>query len=354
MLTFYYRFMQGLDEQIGKRPLQGSRQGARQVGLAYNGNPMKHPTVANPPTRLWNWRFLAPRYWPIWLGLGLMKIMAALPFRWQLTAGGQIGRLLGRIGRRRRKIAAANLALCFPERSPAERAELLDQHFTALGIGLFETAMAWWAPDEQLHDLAEIKGAEHLEEALARGKGVILLTGHFTTLELGARFITWRQPFHAMYRPHKNPLYETVMRRERERRSRLPPLPHDDLRGLLRAFRKGQAVWYAPDQNHGLRNSAFVPFFGIPTCTITATSRLAALSGAAVVPYFPRRLPGAAGYVVDILPALDHFPSGDVLADTQRINALLETHIRQVPEQYLWVHRRFKTRPPGSPNVYPL
>lgn len=327
---------------------------ACQAGDAYNSDFADHPTTVTMPTRLFDWHFLAPRYWPVWLGLGLMKCMAALPFRWQLAAGGRMGRLLGKIARRRRRIAAINLELCFPEWSPAERNTLLEQHFAALGIGLFETAMAWWAPDEKLRGLARVEGAEHLERALAEGKGVILLTGHFTTLELGARFITWHQPFHAMYRSHKNPLYETVMRRERERRSRFPPLPHEDLRGLLRAFRKGRAVWYAPDQNHGRRNSVFVPFFGIPACTITATSRLAALSGAAVVPYFPRRLAGTAGYEVVILPALEHFPGGDVTADTRRINELLEHYVRRAPDQYLWVHRRFKTRPLGSPGLYNL
>lgn len=328
--------------------------GACQAGDAYNSDFADHPTTVTMPTRLFDWHFMAPRYWPVWLGLVLMKCMAALPFRWQLAVGGQMGRLLGKIARRRRRIAAINLELCFPEWSPAERNTLLEQHFAALGIGLFETAMAWWAPDEKLRGLARVEGAEHLERALAGGKGVILLTGHFTTLELGARFITWHQPFHAMYRSHKNPLYEIVMRRERERRSRFPPLPHEDLRGLLRAFRKGRAVWYAPDQNHGRRNSVFVPFFGIPACTITATSRLAALSGAAVVPYFPRRLAGTAGYEVVILPALEHFPGGDVTADTRRINELLEHYVRRAPDQYLWVHRRFKTRPLGSPSVYNL
>ena len=281
-----------------------------------------------------------------------MKLMAALPFGWQLAAGDRIGRWIGKLARHRRRIAAINLALCFPEWSAAERAALLEAHFAALGIGLFETAMAWWAPDARLRGLVRIEGAEHLDAALALGKGVILLTGHFTTLELGALFMTWRQPLHAMYRPHKNPLYEAVMYRQRERRSRLPPLPHENLRGLLRAFKQGRVVWYAPDQNHGLRNSVFAPFFGVPACTLTATSRLAELSGAAVVPYFPRRLPGTAGYEIVILPALEHFPSGDVVADARRINELLEQHIRQAPEQYLWVHRRFKTRPPGSPGVY--
>ena len=332
---------------------------AYRAGAAYNNKSFNcrtsnrsHPVSAptSPPAR----SFLAPRYWPLWLGFGVTKLMAALPFRWQLSLGRHIGGWFGRIARRRRQIAATNLTLCFPELSATQRQALLDAHFAALGIGLFETATAWWASDERLCDLVRITGTEHLEQAMARGRGVILLTGHFTTLELGARFMTGLQPFHAMYRPHKNPLYEAIQRRQREARSRMPPLPHEDLRGLLRAFRKGNAVWYAPDQNHGLRNSVFVPFFGIPACTLTATSRLATLSGAAVVPYFPRRLPDAAGYELVILPALEQFPSGDPVADATRINALLEQHIRQAPEQYLWVHRRFKTRPPGEPGVYNL
>lgn len=313
---------------------------------------MDNRTTATTRSERFNWHFLGISYWPVWLGLTLIKLMAALPFHWQIAIGTQVGRLLGKIAWRRRRIAAVNLELCFPELSPNERATLLDEHFMALGIGLFETAMAWWASDKKLQSLAKVEGAEHLEQALARGHGVILLTGHFTTLELGARFITWHQPFHALYRVHKNQLYERVMRRERERRSGLPPLPHEDIRGLLRAFKKGRAVWYAPDQNHGIRNSVFVPFFGVTACTVMATSRLAAMSGAAVVPYFPKRLPGTTGYAVTILPALADFPSGDVEADTRRINVLLEDYIRQVPEQYLWVHRRFKTQPPGKSSPY--
>lgn len=319
---------------------------------AYNTGFMDARTTLTTRARLLDWRFLAPRYWPIWLGLGLMKLMVALPFRWQLAIGGQAGRWLGKFARRRRRIAAINLELCFPELSPTQRATLLEAHFAALGMGLFETALAWWAPDARLKGLVRVEGTEHLEQAMARGKGVILLTGHFTTLELGARFMTLRQPFHAMYRPHKNRFYEIAQRHQREWRCKLPPLPRDDLRGLLRAFKRGRAVWYAPDQSLGRRNSVFVPFFGVTACTITATSRLAALSGAAVVPYFPKRLPGATGYEVVILPALADFPSADVEADTRRINQLLEQHVRQAPEQYLWVHRRFKTQPPGKSSPY--
>jgi KDO2-lipid IV(A) lauroyltransferase len=303
-------------------------------------------------TSLLSTHFLMPRYWLVWLGLGAMKLMVILPFRWQLILGSWIGRGLGRFASRRRRIAETNLALCFPKLAQDQRAALLEAHLAAMGIALFEMATAWWATDEKLRNLTRFEGVEHLKQAMARGKGVILLTGHFTTLELGARLMTLQQPFHAMYRPHKNPVYEIAQRRQREWRCQLPPLPHEDLRGLLRAFKQGHAVWYAPDQNHGLRNSIFVPFFGVPTCTLTATSRLATLSGAAVVPYFPRRLPGTAGYEVVILPALKNFPSSDIAADTRRINELLEQYIRQAPEQYLWVHRRFKTRPPGQPPLY--
>lgn len=297
-------------------------------------------------------RFAALRYWPTWLGLGAMRLIAALPMTWQVAVGERVGRLLGKLSRRRRHIARVNLGLCFPEMPPQSREALLEAHFASLGIGFFETAMAWWAPDDKLRGLARVTGMEHLDGALAMGKGVILMTGHFTMLELAARFITWYQPFQAIYRPHKNALYEAVMRRERERQSRLPPLTRDDIRGMLRGLKRGRAVWYAPDQNYGTRNAVFVPFFGVPALTITATSRLARMSGAAVVPYFPRRLPGTSGYQVTILPALANFPSDDPAADALRINQLIEEYVRQAPEQYLWVHRRFKTRPPGCPSVY--
>ena len=297
-------------------------------------------------------QFLLPRYWPVWLGVGAVKLVVLLPHRWQMFLGRCIGRGLYYFAPRRRRIAEINLQLCFPEWSATQSNAVLKAHFAALGMGLLETALAWWGTDRKLHGLEQIEGLEHLQQALQRGKGVILLTGHFTSLELGARFITWHQAFHAMYRSHKNPLYEAILRRERERHSGFPPVPHEDLRSLLRAFKRGHAVWYAPDQNHGLRNSVFAPFFGIPACTLATTSRLAAISGAAVVPYFPRRLPGNTGYQVVIHPALTDFPSDDPVADAQRINELLEQQIRQAPEQYLWVHRRFKTRPPGAHKLY--
>lgn len=281
-----------------------------------------------------------------------MKLISAWPYSWQLRLGQGIGRLGMRLARSRRRIAEINLAICFPHLSPSQRTALLKEHFAALGIGLFETALAWWGSDEKVSNLVQIEGLEHFDRAMAQGKGVILLTGHFTHLELGARFFSLHRPFHAMYRPHKNLLYETIVRQAREHRSRRRTLTRDDIRGMLRALRQGQAVWYAPDQNYGSKHSVFVPFFGEPALTITATSRLAQMSGAPVVPYFPQRLPGAAGYRLTILPALENFPGEDATADALRINRLIEEWISWIPEQYLWVHRRFKTRPPGCQSVY--
>ncbi len=290
-----------------------------------------------------------PRYWPLAVGLVLMRLLIRLPLAWQRLLGRLIGRLTQRISHRRR-VVDTNLRWCFPELSGRARDQLVQAQFEALGIGLFETALAWWAPDRRLLGLVDIDGLSHLHQALASGRGVLLLTGHFSALELGARFLTAHCRFHAMYRPHSNAFYQSVMRQARERRSGLPAITQNDIRNTVRALRRGEAVWYAPDQNYG-RQSVFVPFFGIPALTITATSRLAQMSDALVLPYFARRLTDGR-YRLTILPPLTDFPTADVAADAARINALLEGWIRQVPEQYFWVHRRFKSRPEGERAPY--
>lgn len=305
------------------------------------------PATLEPPP----WRYLVqPRYWPLALGLGLVRLLVLLPLDWQRTLGRGLGRLSGRLIPRRQRIAAINLQWCFPQLGEAERERLLREQLESVGVGLFETAWAWWASDRRLRALVEVEGLEHLHRVQACGRGVLLLTGHFTTLELGARFITFYCRFHAMYRPHRNAFYQAVMQRARERRSGLPAIVQNDIRATVRALRGGAAVWYAPDHNYG-RQSVFAPFFGIPALTITATSRLTRMSGALVLPYFPQRLADGR-YRITILPPLDDFPSADIAADTARINALLEDAIRRAPAQYLWVHRRFKSRPPGEQPPY--
>ena len=293
----------------------------------------------------------AIHYWPTWLALGLLRGVVWLPYRAQLATGRLLGRIFRTLARRRRRIAAINIALCFPELDASERRQLLHAHFAALGIGLVEMAMSWWEGATRLQRLVTTDGLQHLQQALAAGNGVILLSAHFTTLEIGGRLLALSSPFHVLYRTHKNPVIERVMRTARLRNYDRA-IRRQDLRAMLRSLRDNMPVWYAPDQDHGLKHSLFVPFFGIPAATITATARLARSSGAAVVPFIPTRLPDGSGYRLTLYPALDNFPGDSLAADTRRINALLEARIREQPAQYLWVHRRFKTRPPGAPGVY--
>ena len=303
-------------------------------------------TAAIPGASLW-----APRYWPIHVGMALGWLTAQLPYRAQLVLGASIGSVAFHLMRSRRRIARANLALCFPELDKEARRTLLREHFRALGMGVIETAMSWWTPADRLRGLAHLEGQEHLHAALAAGRGVILLSAHFTTLEIGGRLLSLHAPFHVLYRRHKNDAFEAVMRRARARHFE-KAIVRDDMRGMLRSLKANMPVWYAPDQNYGSEHSIFVSFFNVPASTITATARLARISGARVVPFFQERLPGAAGYRLKLYPALDDFPTGDEAADTQRINDLIEAEIRKAPSQYLWVHRRFKTRPAGAAAVY--
>jgi KDO2-lipid IV(A) lauroyltransferase len=273
-----------------------------------------------------------------------------LPYPVQMRLGRRLGRGMMRVAVMRRRIAEINLALCFPELCAETRRALLARHFESLGMGLMEVAMSWWAPDAVLQPLATLDGMPHLQHALEGGKGAILLSAHFTSLEMGGRLLTMHLPMHALYRPHKNPLLQAVMHRARERHAE-KAIPYQDMRTLLRSLKENRAVWYAPDQNYRHRNKAFVPFFKVPAATNTATSRLARISGAPVLPFFIRRL-DAGGYRLTLQAPLADFPTADPVEDTRRINELFETEIRKAPEQYLWVHRRFKHRPPGAPKIY--
>ena len=295
--------------------------------------------------------FLHPRHGPTWFGIVVLRLICLLPIAWLMAFGEGLGWTVGRLVKKRRHVVCVNLRLCFPELDESQREKLADEHFKALGAGVFEACLAWWASDWRLRNRGEVVGLEHLDAALEAGHGVLLLTGHFTTLEMGARFLCLaNRPFHAMYRPYNNVVLDYFMHRWRQRRSMLPALPREELRPLVRALREGRAIWYGPDQALDFRHSVFAPFFGVPTLTVTATSRLARLGRAKVVPYFPTRVDGR--WRVTFFPPLENFPGDDEAADTARVNAVLEQGVRLAPAEYFWVHRRFKYRPPGEPELY--
>ncbi|MDM8561609.1 LpxL/LpxP family Kdo(2)-lipid IV(A) lauroyl/palmitoleoyl acyltransferase [Candidatus Parabeggiatoa sp. HSG14] len=294
---------------------------------------------------------LKPRYWLLWAGIAILWCLTHLPHHWQLAIGRQFGRLTYRLAPRRRNIADTNLKLCFPELNETQRHQLLHKHFESLGMGLFEMLNAWWLPDETLKPLGQIQGMEHLDAALKRGKGVILLGAHLTPVEIGVRFLTMHIALHAIYRPHGNPLMEYFMKKNRECHAE-KAITRDAVRDMLRSLKQNKPLWLATDQNFGHKHSVFVDFFGIKAATNTIISRLVQVSGATVVPFFTQRLEHHQGYKVILQAALEQFPSGDNVQDALQINQLIEAQIRKAPEQYLWVHRRFKDRPQGEASFY--
>jgi Kdo2-lipid IVA lauroyltransferase/acyltransferase len=293
---------------------------------------------------------LLPRYWVTWMGLSVLRAIELLPFPAQLHVGSALGRLIRRLPLAYVRIARRNIELCMPALSADEQATLLDRHCACLGMALCETADTWWSCDRRVNKLAQVQGLENLHAALAKGRGAIMIGGHFTTIEIATRILGTVVPLNVVYRPTKNALLSHTMFTSFSRHGK--PIAYDDIRTMIRALKKNEAVWYAPDQSYRNKGAAMVNFFGIPAATTTATSRLARISGAAVLTYFPERLPGSAGYRVVIGPALEDFPGADVVCDVERFNRLLEAQIRRVPEQYLWVHRRFKGLTADYPDYY--
>jgi Kdo2-lipid IVA lauroyltransferase/acyltransferase len=300
-------------------------------------------------------RFFALRYWPSWLAVGALRAIERLPYP-RLV---QVGRILGRLARHLPlhwgAVARINMRLCLPQLSDAERENLLKLHFQALGIAICESAMSWWSSDARIAELSRVEGVAHLEAALAAGRGAIILTAHFTTLEIGARILNTAFPINVLYRPPKNALLAYIANTNRssyKRRAGFSTIERDDIRGMVRALRRNESVWYAPDQSFRNKGAQMVPFFGIPAATNVATSRLAELTGAAVLLYSHERLPNDAGYRVVISPALVDYPGESTQADALRFNHFIEAEVRRIPAQYWWIHRRFKGLTPDYPNYY--
>lgn len=293
---------------------------------------------------------LSARQWPTWFGIGLLWLAAQLPWGLQRGLGRALGWVLRHLLASRRRVVRTNLALCFPEHDVAWREALLRENFSALGIGLFEFARAWWGSIAPMRRSARFIGVEHLQQALAEGRGAILISGHFMTLEICGRLLCDKAPLAGMYRPHDTDAMEWAVKRGRLRYASAM-FGRDELRPALRYLKQGGALWFAPDQDTLRGDNVFVPFFGEPARSLTSTHQLARLSGAAVFAFFHRR-EADGSYTLEVKPAFEDFPSADPVADTARVMAAIEAMARDAPAQYLWLHKRFKRRPEGAAPVY--
>lgn len=292
---------------------------------------------------------LHPRYWPVWLLMAVWRLVVLLPYPCIVLLGRALGGLMFRLAPRRRQIARRNLEKCFPELDSAQREALLRENFTCTALALLETGIAWWWPEKRLRKICVVEGLEHLQQD--DDSGIILLGMHFTNLDLAGAALSLHTPYNAMYRPHKNRVFDWVQLRGRLNRGS-SIFPRDDLRTMIRLLRNGEKVWYAPDQDYGPKQSVFASFFGIEAATLTATAKLVKMGKARVVPLVQQRLPGLRGHRIVLRPPLEGFPCGDERMDAQTINDLVEQEVRLQPENYLWAHRRFKTRPPGEGKFY--
>jgi KDO2-lipid IV(A) lauroyltransferase len=281
-----------------------------------------------------------------------MHLSARLPVRLQLGLGSSLGWLFRTLQRREVAIARKNLEICLSELTPSERDDLLRRHFRSIGLSVVEMGIGWFTPIEKLRERVDIGGLEHLEAALARGNGALLVTAHFTPIEIGVCVLE-DMPFtvNSLYRPQRNAMMDELILRGRARFA-AQQIPRDNVRMLIRLLKQNEAVLYMPDQTYLGNQSALIPFFGEPAMTNIATSKIARISGAPVLTYWFRRNPDQRSYTVEIGAPLEDFPSDDPITDTRRIVALLEEQIRKTPEQYLWVYKKFKRRPASFGDIY--
>ncbi len=293
-------------------------------------------------------RFLHPRHWSTWAAIAFFFLVAWLPYSLRLGVGGVLGRLTWLFARERRYITNINIRLCFPELTPEAQQALAYQSFIENGIGLIETTTVWMRPPSHFQHMAVFTGTEHIDAALAQGRGVLLLGAHYSTLDFAGSLLGVVYPFGVTYRPHRNPLFDALMLRGRLRNC-TGVFDRYDIRGAFRHLKQGKILWYAPDQDYGPEQSVFAPFFGRTAATITATNRFAGFNNSPTIMLRHHRLTDKQKYVFEFTPVPQPFPSGDLVADATLINQLMEASIRLEPAQYLWMHKRFKTQPYGKP-----
>ena len=295
--------------------------------------------------------FLGPKHWPTWMVYGCIWSTAQLPLSWQMAIGKGLGIAMYHLARSRRHICEVNIALCFPELCAVQQKKLVRDTFISNGRGVMEIGLSWCRDPEDFRAIVTVKGQQHLYNALALGRGVLLISAHFSTLEIAGSLLALHHDFSVTYRRHKNPLFEALMKRGRQRHFE-EVIERKEVRKAFRQLQRGKVLWYAADQDNGPRHSVFADFFGRPAASITATTTFASVNKSAVIFLSHYRTDDNQRYELIFSEALQDYPTGDEQQDVLRINALIEAAIRVAPDQYIWLHRRFKTRPEGMPDPY--
>lgn len=296
---------------------------------------------------------LHPRYWLLWLALGMAYLISWLPYSALMALGRGLGRLSFKLLKSRGRIARRNLELCFPDMPAGEREQLVWRNAEETGCAAIETLIGWWWPTWRIRRIAHFKGYEHIQAALSQGKGVLLLASHMLHLEAACRVFGLTHPSVGFYRPHNNALMEFFMYRGRSRGNKFM-IGKRDVKALLKALNDGEVCFYLPDQDYGRNRAIFAPFFAVPdTACTNGTLLFARSANCVVIPIYTSKLPDQQGYQIEALPALTDFPGDDDYQAICRVNQWVEQAILKHPEQYMWVHRRFKTRPdPDAPSLY--
>lgn len=285
------------------------------------------------------------------LGVFILWLVHWLPFRLIVAIGKGVGMLLFLLAAERRRVGDINLKLCFPDMSVQARKKLMRDHFRMFGRGIVERGILWWSSAERIRSLIRVEGVEHFEAI--KDKSAILLTPHFIGMDAGGQWVAQHTDTVCMYANQKNIYLTDLLLRKRARfRNQHLYSRQQGLRPILKGMRAGMPFIYPPDQDQGVKDGVFIPFFGVPAATMTSVSRIAQMADAKVVPSVTRMLPGGEGYVLTFYPAWENYPSGDAVADARRMNEFIEQRILEMPEQYFWLHKRFKTRPEGEERYY--
>ncbi len=298
------------------------------------------------------WGLLKPRYWLTWFGISVLFLLVQLPYPLLHRLGIWLGRTSMHFLKRRVSITRRNLQLCFPDMDPVQRELRVVGNFESLGMGLLETGMAWFWSDKRVKRWFSVNGLHHLQHAQREGRGVLIIGVHFMSLELGGRVMGLCQPMMAMYRPHNNKLMEWVQTKGRMR-SNKAMINRRNLRGMVQALKQGEAVWFAPDQDYGPKGSVFAPLFAVPqAATTSGTWMLTRMANPALITVVLIRNSDRSGYELVIQPELRDYPVSDEQQAAAYMNQVIEREIMRAPDQYMWLHRRFKTRPLGAASLY--